>query len=508
MTILLAIAVLLQAGLGGYILSQNPRARVNWLFAGCALAYALGALLGLLRLLPLSRTWAADLMVLSTVVTYVWGGTLIGLVILSVFYPDLLVRWSFRAFYLPLGLAILISGGILFVYASLPDRASAVVPAAGADLYQVDYAVLAAQAWAMAYTAVWIGLSLVLLIYVAVRREGTERRAAIVLAGLLVLLGVMDALHLRVVYGVLPIAGPSLAGALLFVGTSYVIIRYKLFSTHERAINLALDQLEDGILILQADQTLIDCNVRAAELLGLSRPAMLHRQWESILSSSVLPTYAWYELGSEPQSTEVRYPLAGSERVVVNKALPIHDLRHNIQGYVCIIHDQTDLRHSEEQIQARSQELQSTIGELRQTSEMQRRLIETVRTLSAPAVPVLQGILIMPLSGQIDSERAQRILRNLLSGIEDYEAKVAIIDITAVPVVDTAVAQHLIRAAQAASLMGCRPVLVGIRPEIAQVVVELGIDMSGMVTFSDLQSGVEYALGKLGMRLVHAAAGS
>jgi rsbT co-antagonist protein RsbR len=117
----------------------------------------------------------------------------------------------------------------------------------------------------------------------------------------------------------------------------------------------------------------------------------------------------------------------------------------------------------------------------------------------------MQGIIVMPLSGQIDSDRAQRIIDNLLAGIEEHDAKIAILDITGAPVVDTIVAQYLIRAARAASLMGCRPLLVGIRPEIAMVLVELGIDMEGLMTFSDLQSGVEYALRALGMTLSRAS---
>jgi rsbT co-antagonist protein RsbR len=166
----------------------------------------------------------------------------------------------------------------------------------------------------------------------------------------------------------------------------------------------------------------------------------------------------------------------------------------------------TELRHSQEQIQARNQELQTALDELQDTSQVQGRLLDTIRELSAPAVPIMQGIVVMPLSGQIDSERAQRILGNLLDGISSNDAKIAIIDITGVPVVDTAVAQYLIQAARAASLMGCRPLLVGIRPEIAQVIVELGIDMAGLATFSDLQSGVEYALRTLGIELTYAAA--
>ncbi|MGG1572673.1 STAS domain-containing protein [Fictibacillus sp. NRS-1165] len=114
--------------------------------------------------------------------------------------------------------------------------------------------------------------------------------------------------------------------------------------------------------------------------------------------------------------------------------------------------------------------------------------------LSAPLIPVFQNISVMPLIGTIDTERAKRIMENLLEGVIQYRSEVVLIDITGVPVVDTMVAHHIIQAADAVRLLGSTCILVGIRPEIAQTIVSLGIDLSLFPTKSTLQKGMERAL--------------
>jgi rsbT co-antagonist protein RsbR len=101
--------------------------------------------------------------------------------------------------------------------------------------------------------------------------------------------------------------------------------------------------------------------------------------------------------------------------------------------------------------------------------------------------------MVMPLVGAVDSQRAQQVLSALLEGIAGSRARVAILDITGVAVVDTQVANALIRAAQAVKLLGAQVVLTGIRPEVAQTLVGLGADLSGIITRSSLQSGIAYA---------------
>jgi len=103
-------------------------------------------------------------------------------------------------------------------------------------------------------------------------------------------------------------------------------------------------------------------------------------------------------------------------------------------------------------------------------------------------------VLLIPLVGEIDAERAQIMLDRLLDGITAGRARIVIIDITGVPLVDEGMVDWLMRATSAARLMGARCVLVGIGPEVAQALVASGADLAHLTTRSDLRSGVEYAV--------------
>ena len=113
--------------------------------------------------------------------------------------------------------------------------------------------------------------------------------------------------------------------------------------------------------------------------------------------------------------------------------------------------------------------------------------------LSTPLIPITQEVVVMPLIGAINSRRAQQVLDTLLHGITERHARIAILDITGVPIVDTHVAGALIRAAQAAQLLGAQVMLTGIRPEVAQTLVGMGTELHGIITRSDLQSGIAFA---------------
>ncbi len=125
-----------------------------------------------------------------------------------------------------------------------------------------------------------------------------------------------------------------------------------------------------------------------------------------------------------------------------------------------------------------------------------------LQELSAPIIPIYGGVLVLPLIGAIDTQRATLIIETLLQGVAGRNAKVVLLDITGVPVVDTSVAHYLIQAARSVRLLGAEIVLVGIRPEIAQTIVQLGVDLTGIVTMADLQGGVAYALEQLGLAIV------
>ncbi|HYF62116.1 MAG TPA: GAF domain-containing protein [Herpetosiphonaceae bacterium] len=138
---------------------------------------------------------------------------------------------------------------------------------------------------------------------------------------------------------------------------------------------------------------------------------------------------------------------------------------------------------------------------LKAAYEQQESLLGTIRDLATPVLPVYEGIIILPLIGHLDTNRSMQIMDVLLGAIHRDRAHVAIMDITGVPVIDTSVANHLIQATRAAALLGTTCVLVGITPEVAQTMVQLGIDMGSLRTQSNLQTALLTAMQQQGMRM-------
>jgi rsbT co-antagonist protein RsbR len=131
---------------------------------------------------------------------------------------------------------------------------------------------------------------------------------------------------------------------------------------------------------------------------------------------------------------------------------------------------------------------------------------EELLELSTPVVRLWDSILALPLIGTLNSERTQVVMESLLEKIVETEAQIAIIDITGVPTVDTLVAQHLLKTVAAARLMGADCIISGIRPQIAQTIIHLGIDLSDVVTKATLADAFAVALQRTGATLSRASA--
>jgi methyl-accepting chemotaxis protein len=140
-----------------------------------------------------------------------------------------------------------------------------------------------------------------------------------------------------------------------------------------------------------------------------------------------------------------------------------------------------------------------------ETARLQQEIIRvqeaTLEELSTPLIPINDQITVMPLVGAVDSRRSQRVMEVLLFGVSKSRAKLVILDVTGVAVVDTQVAEGLVRAARALRLLGARVVITGIRPEVAQTLVTLGVQLGDIVTHGTLQSGIEYGMAALGKPL-------
>lgn len=131
---------------------------------------------------------------------------------------------------------------------------------------------------------------------------------------------------------------------------------------------------------------------------------------------------------------------------------------------------------------------------LRQTDE--------IAEISTPVIRVWDGIVALPIIGTLDSARTQIVMESLLQQIVESSSSIAILDISGVPAVDSLVAQHLLKTVSATRLMGAECIISGIRPEIAQTVVHLGIDLSGIITKATLASALKTAFGILHLQVV------
>ncbi|MGV8920243.1 MAG: STAS domain-containing protein [Pseudomonas sp.] len=133
-----------------------------------------------------------------------------------------------------------------------------------------------------------------------------------------------------------------------------------------------------------------------------------------------------------------------------------------------------------------------------------KRQQEELLELSTPVVKLWDGVLALPMIGTLDSQRTQVVMESLLQRIVDTGSEIAIIDITGVPTVDTLVAQHLLKTVTAIRLMGADCIISGVRPQIAQTIVHLGLDLQGVVTKANLADALALALRRLGVTVTKA----
>ena len=132
-----------------------------------------------------------------------------------------------------------------------------------------------------------------------------------------------------------------------------------------------------------------------------------------------------------------------------------------------------------------------------------RQQQDSIKELSTPVLPVRERLLILPIIGVLDTDRANQLTEQLLRGIRTHRAKVVVIDITGAPAVDEEVANNLVQTVDASRLMGASVIITGLSPEIAQTLVTIGVDLSKMNTIGDLQGGLEEAERLLGFTVTH-----
>jgi len=139
----------------------------------------------------------------------------------------------------------------------------------------------------------------------------------------------------------------------------------------------------------------------------------------------------------------------------------------------------------------------------REVEMQQRRMIDE---LSTPVIELWDGLLMLPIIGSVDSERANQITESLLQAVLDRQASVAVLDVTGVPIIDTDVATHLLKTVRAAQMMGAEVIITGFSAEAAKTLTQLGVDLTSVKTSGALKQGVAQALSMIGYRVAKTTA--
>ncbi len=190
----------------------------------------------------------------------------------------------------------------------------------------------------------------------------------------------------------------------------------------------------------------------------------------------------------ETLTREDHTPVGDEMRVYLTNKFPIQNVSGENYAVATVAVDITDLKRSEEERERLQQEV----------IEAQR---EALKELSTPIIPVVDRIIVMPLVGSIDSMRARDLMRALLEGISEHRAKIVILDVTGVPMMDTGIVNHINKTIQAARLKGAQTIVTGISDAVAEAIVDLGIDWGAVETLSDLRTGLKIALARLDIEL-------
>jgi anti-anti-sigma factor len=220
---------------------------------------------------------------------------------------------------------------------------------------------------------------------------------------------------------------------------------------------------------------LVAANAQAAleDKLGL----LIEEAFPQIKLDEVLSIYASVVRHQQP----FRFPDSRMQTAII--AMQVFPLPND---HVLVAFENVTMRREAEAALSQAKEQEAVI-------QAQQQLLTE---LNSPLLAISDNVVVMPLIGSIDSRRAQHIMDELLNGISSSRARVAILDVTGVPVVDTQVASALIQTSQAVQLLGAQVVITGIRPEMAQTLTSLGVNLGQIVTLNTLQSGIQYALGR------------
>jgi PAS domain S-box-containing protein len=262
----------------------------------------------------------------------------------------------------------------------------------------------------------------------------------------------------------------------------------------ERRFRALVEAAPDGIIIVNQEQNIVFVNDQLERMFGYPGEEIIGQPFNKLLPNHPADWDAFFSM-PEKETLEQQCELQGQRKD--GSGFPINVSSNSLemqdgQAIIAIIHDISKRKQAE----AERDRLQQEIIKAQQ---------QTIQEISTPVIPVLNtsqgGIIVMPMVGAIDSMRARDVTRSLLAGISRHKARIVILDVTGVSLMDTGIVNHLSKTIQAAQLKGAQTIVTGISDVVAESIVDLGIDWSDITTLSDLQSGLRVALKNVGLEL-------
>jgi PAS domain S-box-containing protein len=301
----------------------------------------------------------------------------------------------------------------------------------------------------------------------------------------------------RAIFQALPsLLTPTLANRRLLNRLEEMVVeRTRSLQKNEAQYRLFIEETADIITHINAAGQLIYFNPTAAKLWGVTLAEMKGQNFLSLVHPDDQDsTAAALAEGVAHQTPNVTY----ENRTIHQQTGQVYHLLWTINLSYNEAGEFIAARSIARNITAKKQ---AEAERSRQQEELIKAQQAAIQQLSTPIIPVMDQIIVLPLVGNLDSNRARNLMRVLLKGISQHRAKIVILDITGVTDVDTHVVAHLDKTIQAARLKGTRPIITGISDAVAEAIIDLGINWHGVETLRDLQSGLMAGLNSLGYTL-------
>ncbi len=295
----------------------------------------------------------------------------------------------------------------------------------------------------------------------------------------------------------------SISTLLLLSALTYMVLRTRFLVATQVALDLALQAMHEAVVVLDRDGHLIYSNAQAQRLGLGTEPAVTTALDRVGIDTSIVDLFAGERAGWHVVMTKFDHAhsstltsefLTLNQRRIALTLTPVIDAHNRTQGMLVMGRDMTEIEAYITRLDQERSHLVEAIRQLEAEQYERAKLADAVRALSLPMIPILRGVLVLPLIGEFDPERSADFMPHLLASIEREQARLVFIDLTGIPLLDMVAAAGLLRGVQAATLLGARCVLVGIRPEMAQTLVTLGIALTGFETAATLEQALSVEL--------------